>query len=759
MKPLLDREEKEVRKEIKRLERESSMLRQAPFSRNSDFMKSLPANEREDLLRAMESETSKLDIDEILDDDLDVDEVLEMQQDKRKPLTVTLRIPAKHKAYVRRFNTALKQAQKKGDEPEKRALWVWYLRCQQKVPGFSDFVSEDIWHYLWQSQTQINPRTRHVVVLARDMKAAGVNFEDDQVVDYLEALHMTGETRMALEIWESRKTTIDGARFDRIGVQLYAAMDRPSKAQEIAMAGSIAVDTVLPVFEAWTNSQKPNAAVRLWSFYLRLKQQVSSEQLTVDLLGQITSVLLKAGRREMALAVFKDMLASKQSTPAESLRLYQSLIGDEAPMEESINRIGLSALLSLPQTFNNKFFFGAWIKWLLGANQINDAALVIELMQERGIQPDARHLNGIIGAWFREGNDTSRERAEQMAWGMINARIQQVQRRGRSLSNSELNLLEAHAEDTKRLPRFLQRQVPAATIETFSVLLLRYTRQADLKRAEQLTEIMSGPAQIRPNSFILNHWLYTSLRASDVDSMWNRFKAVKDEIQPDLETFACLWDGERRNLNLPRRSRTFPTPRQLYREMTQWLNTISSTKTTRVESQFERELYEQIIRCFCLHSDIPCTFFVLRHMQERFGILPHEEIASMVVMQVARMMPSESAIAARPRRAARRRSDEIYRSALSNFASLMNEIYLRKISAAGMDVDLEDDAEATAAQAARLEAIQTFICLIMLKQAKQGSHVDNDLVVAARALGLEPDKMQIREKLDEALVMYEHDET
>jgi pentatricopeptide repeat protein len=740
----LEDEEKKIRQEIKRLERESALLRQNPF-KDDAFLRSLPEHDRQQLLQALEAEVSGDDFDELLDDDdLDVDDVLE--QTKPKSLGVTLRIPAKHKSIVRRFNSALEKAQKEQDPYEKRNLWIWYLRCQQMVPGFSNFVSEDVWDYLWETQMEIYSGTRHIVVLGRDMQKAGIEM-DKYLAGYLEALHATGETSTALELWEANETCDP-----RLGVKLYAAVGRPSRAQEIAMATALDAETVLPVFEAWANSKKSNAPARLWAFYLQVKQKEPQ----VDLLGQITSLLLKAGRREMALAVFKDMLASKD-TSSESMRIFQSLMGDAEPTEEAINRIGLTALLSLPRTVNNKFFFGAWVKWLLGANKVNDAGMVVELMQERGVKPDARVLNGMIGAWIRDGSKASVDRAEQMAWGMINARIQKVEHRGRSLSNSELDTIDSHFEEIKRLPRFMQRQIPSATIETFSIILLRYIRQGDFQRAEQLTQIMTGPAQIKPNSFILNHWLYLSLRNSDVDAMWQRFKSVQDEIKPDLETFTYLWDGERRNLNLPRRSSVYPTPRQLYKEMVEWHDALSSTKQEEVRGQFSVELYEQIIRCFCLHSDLPCTFHILHDMHTRFGLLPQLEIASMVVMQVARMMPGDQR-AARPRRAARRRSDEFYRAAMSNFAGLMNEIFLRKAEAAmsrGVDVDVTDEKDTEVARALRLEAIQTFICLIMMKQAKQGSHVDNDLVVASRALGIEGDKAQIKEQLEEALEMYE----
>ncbi|ETN37040.1 uncharacterized protein HMPREF1541_08029 [Cyphellophora europaea CBS 101466] len=766
-----EQEAKEVRKEIKRLERESALLRQGPFSRNSELMQSVPEDERDELLSAMESdglEQPDLNFDELFsDEEFDLDNISEEFEDKPKLLAVTLRIPAKHKAYVRRFNAALAQSQSNPDDlSEKRALWVWYLRCQQKVPGFSSFISEDVWEYLWQSQMELNPRTRHIVALARDMESAGVELDDEQLIGYLDALHRTADTATALKLWESRKELAGkNVLFDRIGVQLYASVGRPSKAQEIALAGFAKADldaeTVVQVFSAWASSQKSNAPSKLWTFYLQLKERTSSETPPVDLLGQITSVLLKAGRQEMALAVFKDMLATRRWKSSESMQLYQKILGkSDAPTEDNINRIGLTALLALPHAFKNKFFFGAWIKWLLGEGKVDDAGLVVELMQEKGIRPDARHLNGIIGAWFREGTPAARAKGEQMGWGMIHARIRQVQQRGRTLLDAEAEALKEQAMDTKRLPRFLQRDIPPATIETFSILLQRYTRQADIWNAEQLTEIMTGPAQIKPNSFILNHWLYLSLRASDLDAMWTRYKAVRDDIRPDLATFTCLWDGQRRNLNQSNHSPSYPTPRQLYKEMATWYDSLSAVREAEAQTQMTRELYEQIIRCFCLHSDLPCTYLALQHMHRSFGILPHDDITGMIVMQVARMLPANTPLASRPRRAARRRSDEMYRAALSNFAGLMNEIHMQKASSAvsqGIEVDL-DDTESTVAQTIRLQSIQTFVCLIMLKQAKLGSQVDNDLVVAGRAMGVEMDKDEVKQSLEEAVRAYEDGE-
>jgi pentatricopeptide repeat protein len=762
-------EKRRVRQAIKDTERELAILKQGPFSRHSPLMQSLPTDEREALLKEMEAEglgDDTFDLDDLLDEDFSLDD--EGQQHTEKPLAVTLRIPAKHKAYVQRFNTALSKAQESPASATKKAMWVWYLRCQQKVPGFTNFISEDVWDFLWQTQTELDQHSRHVVLLAQDMELAGVDLRSDQFVTYLEALRQNGDLASAVSKWESKKDKDDPAML-RLGVQLYATIGRPTKAQRLAMDGleSHGLDnrSIVSVIGAWADSQNQDAPVRLWTFYLTLKGKLARDKQTVpvDLLGQLTSVLLKSGRQDMALAVFKDMIATRGVDTMESMQVYRKAVGEQGPpSEDDINRIGLNALLTLPNEFKNKFFFGAWIKWLLGEGKVEDATLVVELMQEKGIRPDSRHLNGIIGAWLRQGSGTARKKAEQIAWGMIHARVDQVKQRGRRLSQEDTDLLQEEEAQRPRLPRFMQRNLPPATIETFSILLQRYTRQADLKMAEQLTDVMVGPAQIKPNSFILNHWLYQSLRANDLAGMWARYDAVRAEIRPDLETFACLWDGERRNMNLTTRTDDFPKPRQLYREMVHWYEALPPTKQEQVRSQFNSELHEQIVRCFCLHSDLPGTFVALQHMHDAFGLLPREDAGSMIVMQVARMMPADPSLVSRPRRVARRhRQDELYRAMLGDLANLMNEIFLQKVHEAeessGRPVDLEADSMTELVQRIRLDAAQSFICLVLLKMSKQGNHVDNDLVVSGRAVGVELDQEMVKQRLEEAVALYEQE--
>ena len=455
------REAHYLRTEMQRLDEELRVLKQGPLGPDSEFIQSIPKDEREQLLKDLEAEglqyESLKDFD--IRDDLPLDSSGKSLSSGVKSrggvgelLGVTMRVADKSRAWVGEFNAALLKAQKQPDNPIAHlSLWKWYLRGQQKVPGFSNFVNEDVWQFLWQSQIKTYPRTKHIIVLAKDMMVAEVDLTHAQRLDYVDALHATGDTATALQEWEKEKTSIAERAGDSdaykatanldddlanvfwaTGVKLYAAVGRPAKAETIAFKSlerrvstpedSQALMILVDVIRAWAHSQRTDADIKLWSCYMLMREKSSEltkgTNLPAEVLGQITSVLLQTRRLKMALAVLQDMLAAHTGNPTVSnatmkqeLSQKLTIADDSAANESIINQVGLASLLALPSRFKNKFFFGAWIKWLIGQDKVNDAALVIELMQEYGVKPDARHLNGIIGAWLRDGSPTARARA------------------------------------------------------------------------------------------------------------------------------------------------------------------------------------------------------------------------------------------------------------------------------------------------------------------------------------------------------------
>ncbi|KAL4927904.1 pentatricopeptide repeat protein [Aspergillus undulatus] len=669
-----------AQRELERLDRELEELKhEDPLSPDSAFMRSLPEDERAfalEVLRKHEGELGKpepFDLDDIFDEELDEKlkeefEGLAKEQENwmedrddepaeiiRQPYEVALE-DSEHSAYVDRFNRALRRfAADKSSEKPKQELWKWYRGCKQVIPRFVDAIPEEGMALLWSSQlssSSTGTRAAHIQVLARDTLSAGRPLSTENILSYISSLHQLGKTKGALDQWEIHQAGLSQRKEDleaywRLGVHLFAAEGDPQRAQDIALAflandNSRQPRILIPVIAAWAKLPGEEAGVKAWAVYLQLKSLLRNE-MTMEDYDRISIALLKAGKLSLAIAVFKDMMVTGQDAASDSTSLYQKALGlvgnlqASTVSEQDVNRISLSTLTVLPRRFQNRFFYASWMKKLIGMGEVDSAALVIELMYERGVKPDPKHLNGIIAGWLRQGNAPAREKAERLGWSMIQQRIERA-------SQAEATTVPPPSLGTAtRIPRFMQRPMPAASIETFSILLLHYTRRGDDEATNRLVQsLVQG--RVQPNSYFMNHLLYAELRKQDINSLWTKFKAMSASVQPDLETYACLWDCGKLQYDRSRTAyvSTFPTARALYAGMITWFNNLSTRGKTTAQEDFSKDLYDQIIRCFCLSKDLPGTLVALCSLRSTFGFYPDETTARLIVLQVARMAAAPS---------------------------------------------------------------------------------------------------------------------
>lgn len=747
----LESEGQHLRAELDKLDQELAVMREGPFGPNSEFMRTFPADEREELLKALEEEgvlppeNNDLITDEGLDDFPRDGRDTKRTPGSTTPLKVTLRIPFKDKIYIKRFNTALQEAQKQAsDDKVYFALWKWYLKCQQHVSNFSIIIPEDVWHFLWKSQSTRYLRPKHLHMLGSDMIKAEVPLEDLEWAQYIDALQENGDIAAAAETWEAQKPRLGikedlAEAFWMTGVRIYVALGKPQKAQNLAFecydhTTMFNPEILALVITAWAKSQSPSAATKVWSCYLELRRRLEAsedEQTTLSVLGKISGALLDAGSTSLALAVFKDMFMLTARSPTDSWRIFKEMVdksqGSPSPSEDIVSQIGLSSLVFLPRTFQNKYFFASWIKWLLGEGKVDEAALVVELMYERGIKPDARHLNGLVAAWLRQGSPGARKNAESTAWAMVQSRVELIQKR-RSVNDIEATRAERPV-DAKPIPRFLRRGAPAATIETFSILLQHYTRRSDFEKARHLTDVMTGPAQIKPNSFIMNHWLYGALRSGQVLEVWSKYSALKHSIVPDLETFAALWDTAKACYVSPavRNQNLFPEARPLFAEMEEWFHALEPVKKTAAEADFSPELYEQIIRCFCLSPDPQGTLCALYGLRDSFHVLPHEEITRLIIMSVARSFWADFVAPRLRTRGLRKMKNLHYQSAVKSLTEIVVAMMDKQLQEGDMEPEQVDDVESQPAQELRLSVLTSFLRMVMEKRSKGVGDVSQDI--------------------------------
>lgn len=679
--------QEELEDELSNIKKEMKILEEGPFGPNSEFMRRLPEKDREIALEALrknaeqkgKQEESDGGLEQVFDNELD--EMLQkefggMVEDQEnwyklrqlegpenpvaRPSYEVLLPDEETHAYVDKFNERLRQyARDKSDEPLKQDLWRWYRRCKQAVSGFLDILPEEAKSMVWDSQTECqiasDLRAAHLQTLVNDAMATGIAPSTPQTLSYIESLHEGGKTSQALDEWETHQTELSQQKEDleaywKLGVQIFAADDNPQRAQDIALA-FLANDKsrnpriLNPVIVAWGQQPGKEAEVKAWALYLQRKIFLGTD-MTMEDYDHISIGFLKAGRLGLAIAVFKDMMVTGRYPASDSAALYQAAVGlagnlhESGVSEQDVNKVSLSALTLLPRQFQNRFFYASWMKKLIGMGEVDSAALVIELMYERGVKPDPKHLNGLIAGWFREGDGPSRKKAEHLGWAMIQQRIDLVwSRMNASGSAPRVSVDQAQTDDTPtRIPKWMQRKVPQGNIETFSILLLHYTRRADEDMINYLADCLDD-AQIRPNAYFMNHLLYAELRKQDVRELWTKFQTMSTTIQPDLETYACLWDCGKLQFDRGRTSFSadFPSARVLLSNMITWYTQLPARTASTFQEEFSKDLYDQIIRCFCLSKDLPGTLIALHVLQATFHFYPDETTARLVILQVARL--------------------------------------------------------------------------------------------------------------------------
>ncbi|KAL4969244.1 pentatricopeptide repeat protein [Aspergillus stella-maris] len=667
-------EREDVEREIAQLDRELETLKD-PFSPDGAFIQSLPEDKRAIALEALRHHEAEdgngepLTLDDVFDEKLDqalkeefegmAEEEENWMHNKDEKETNVILEPyqvniedSEHSAYIDRFNGALKRfAVDDSSEKSRQDLWKWYRGCKQIIPGFIDAIPQEGMALLWSSQLSDSSkanRAAHIQTLARDALSAGRSLSATNILSYIKSLQQLGRTQDALDQWEIHQVGLSQQKEDleaywKLGVELFAAEGDPQRAQDIALAfltndNSRQPSILIPVITAWVKQAGQDADVKAWALYLQLKSLLRNEMTVADY-DQISIAFLKAGKLGLALAVFKDMMVTGQDLANDSASLYQAALGlignlqASSVSDKDVNRISLSTLTVLPRRYQNRFFYASWLKRLIGMGEIDSAALVIELMYERGVNPDPKHLNGLIAAWLRVGNTPSREKAEQLGWSMIKERIERA-----SKAQAAAAAQPQTSSITTRVPKFMQRPMPPANIETFSILLLHYTRRGDEEATERLVESLIQ-ARIQPNSYFMNHLLYAELRKQDIDALWTKFQTMSAAVQPDLETYACLWDCGKLQYDRSRTAFTnaFPTARALHASMITWFNNLSARAKLMTQEDFSKDLYDQIIRCFCLSKDLPGTLVALCSLRSTFGFAPDDTTLRLIILQVARL--------------------------------------------------------------------------------------------------------------------------
>ena len=670
---------------------------------------------------------------------------------KPNELEIRWQLPPDQLVHLRVLNTLIQKSASNFDEDLRKKLWKSYARCKALLPPFLHLIPEKSWAVLWTSHHTMSidhPQwASRLVTLAEDMLSTGKELKPYQNILYIEGLLQQGCHDKAISQWQKLgdhlgEDVLAVEQYELLGVRLFASNGDPERAEKIALE-HLKPDNhdhsqmLIPILGAWAQRADAIGIKHAWALYLRFKAQVG-DKITMKDYDNITMRLLKAGMADLALAVFKDMMLTGDETGQGSMELYGKaahLIGksqSRAISPDDLNKISLTALIALPKRFENKWFYASWLKKLIGTGELDAAATVIELMYERGVRPDAKHLSGLIGAWMRNGKDSDKERAEKMAWAMVHERLEFVRRRGHLHSHNQPDMPSPR---DIAVPRHLRRTVSPASIETFCLLLQHYAVRGQDDNVKLMQDCLAM-AEIPPNSYFNNQLLYVGLRKGQHQTAWHDYRRMFDKTQPDLETFLCLWQHEKAHLDslLIRPKNKFPDPRSLMSSMMNWYSSLRPQERRMAQEDFSMGLHHLIIRCFGQAADLEGIIAALYAMRESFGLYPDDATYRTLKIQVGRMAIGEDmkTRAGRSKRGNPRRHENT--ANISQALGIM--IQQREVHLAEAGVNDLQQCAAEIQQEEVLFVITQFLRAILRRTTMDENAVDANIEKAAWDMGV-----------------------
>ena len=577
-------------------------------------------------------------------------------------------MPRQSLLHLEQLNQALDEASLNPDTEKARSnVWRWYVRSKPNVPGFLKIIPKAGWELLWATQAGNFPsnssRATHLKILAEDKSSAGWNLSQIERYALLEGKFLDGDQKRALTEWESQLETDDGSNpeFLEMGLRMYAHSGAPKRAEELleqcmGMDSSANPRLAIPVLRSYSHLGGADSLLRAWTLYQQMRERLGSQISMADF-NVVSLGFLADGHKDFALATFRDMMLCGQPNDEESKSLYNQAMGRISHFmtggnSEQINHFSLDAVKYLPRRFQNKYFYASWLRKLISEGNVNEAAQVIELMYERGVRPDARHMNGLVNAWFRQGGPHGRQMGEELAWAMIQDRIDFAKRRRLSGSTQAAQSPSVYDNNGDiHIPTFVRRPVTSATVETFGILAQHYLNRGMFGHIRHLRNLLVS-AEIQMSAFFMNQLLYAEQRTRGYESVWGRFELMNRVVKPDMQTWACVWGSMKRLVD---RSRSqfvegFPPPREMFRRMMAWTHDLTGKERAIAQDEFDIDTYQDIIRCFCLASDLEGSLIVMHAIKTCFNVYPEETIVKMLLMQVARLSEGKAKAKVRRRR-------------------------------------------------------------------------------------------------------------
>ncbi len=441
------------------------------------------------------------------------------------------------------------------------ALWRRYGSARTGLAESWSNVPAAAWACLWEvlaweetggGGVVKNPRRMsHIYYLAKDMQAAGVSVTDAQQLLAMEAMFIEGWPTAALENWRRSSGTL-GVRaatavdYWELGVRMCALqgdLERAERAAGRLFSGDLAVDSngtgiaatkgnPRVLFQLIRSAAAHDAKDKAWAAYQRLRALLGKQGggMTIDDYDEVVACFLSANETEYAFDVFVDMMFSG------AVQVHQE--------HQEASRGGAPRAAKLPSPVANHFFFGKWLKRLIGAGDLDGAYRVLQFMQDHGVMTAAVQVNGLLGAWLRSGTAANQAKADGLAWRMVDSRrlFVDLRRRERLMEwPLKLRLAKASANDHGGEDLTF---VPRASLETFTLMAINYKERGQIAQLERLWAAFRDCEMASTDAFLMNQLLELYAhegRGDEARALYARMVHGPQHTVPNVHTFVALF--------------------------------------------------------------------------------------------------------------------------------------------------------------------------------------------------------------------------
>lgn len=481
-------------------------------------------------------------------------------------------------------------------------------------------VPVDVWDLLWavfSADESINiHRLAHVSLLARDMSEANVTLSPPQQLLTIEAMFVEGWESKAIDSWKRCVSSLGGDRsevfqdFWELGVRMHCRagdMDQAERAVNKLLDKRLDARIMMPLIRTFSERDSPECREKAWAAYRRMREHLGRGMKLSDY-DQVVSYFLTTNQIENALYAFVDMMTD--------------------------GRVDLKWQKYLPSVVANKFFLGKWLKRLIGACDLDGAYSVIDFMRKKGVEASPMHLNGLIGAWQRSRTAANVEKADKLAWNMIEERIRFVLARESDGGGGEAEAVPSDAP-WPRATVPSDAPWPRATLETFSLMAENY-RSRDLPGAMEALWDAFRDAEISPDACMMNQLLESHIQAGRGKEVPALYQSMVTEqgVVPDAHTFSALW----KTLATSRVVKVAPEAREdavietrrLFEEMVKFRHVFEP-------EGMDGQLARKILHSFRRLDDNDGFVVALAALRGLFRFLPPELLGLELLMGVSRL--------------------------------------------------------------------------------------------------------------------------